>query len=669
MFFSKNKLSLCMLLLASPALACGPFFPATIINSSDALLTAPFVHLAASLQKIPQPAVEFRAVRTAKNQSLSDLTLTAEFADLRAAGVPAATLARHEVRRRALAELEPAFPTRAVPPELRTTEGLPTEFALYHNAVVAILNQRPALATATLTALLALPPEERRYKSTWAAFTLARLHEDNAPTEARRYFQQVRELARAGFADTLGLAASSLGWEAKTHYDRADYVPAARLYLGQFATGDDTAVNSLRFLVARLFEPSASGQLAAFAADARLRALPTAVLVSNRENRFDASFDARAATRWLAALEEARVRDDSQATPLALAAYRAGDIPACERWLRFAPADDDLALWLRAKLAIRDGRVEDAAAALSRLVRRSTAADGSLGTLAVSYDSEYAPLPAPAHLRAELAVLKLASRDYAEALDLLLEGGRWEDAAYVAERVLTVDELKAFVATHPEPTTPALPASAEVDEEYRPREPRRSLRHLLARRLVRHHRLTEARAYFPEKFAPIFDRFSTLLTAGRDRAQPSAVRSAALMEAARLLRREGMELRGTELGPDYAIWDGNFEAGVTLASREALPSPYGATRDEHWRASAREAGQGQRFHYRYLAADLAWEAIALMPDETDATARALIEAGGWLKNRDARAANPFYQALVKRCGTTALGRTAAEKRWFPAVPP
>ena len=57
-----------------------------------------------------------------------------------------------------------------------------------------------------------------------------------------------------------------------------------------------------------------------------------------------------------------------------------------------------------------------------------------------------------------------------------------------------------------------------------------------------------------------------------------------------------------------------------------------------------------------------------MPDNSDDTARALIEAGSWLKARDPKAADRFYKALVRRCGTTDLGRRADQLRWFPPLP-
>ena len=72
----------------------------------------------------------------------------------------------------------------------------------------------------------------------------------------------------------------------------------------------------------------------------------------------------------------------------------------------------------------------------------------------------------------------------------------------------------------------------------------------------------------------------------------------------------------------------------------------------------------KRFHYRYRAAELAWAAAYLMPNNSDETARILDTAGRWMAARDPQFAERFYQALVIRCGRTALGRAAAAKHWF-----
>lgn len=89
--------------------------------------------------------------------------------------------------------------------------------------------------------------------------------------------------------------------------------------------------------------------------------------------------------------------------------------------------------------------------------------------------------------------------------------------------------------------------------------------------------------------------------------------------------------------------------------------------DEHGRAGRSAIAPSRRWHYRYVAAELTWSAAELLPNETDETARVLGEAGSWLKARDLKNAERFYKALVRRRGTTDLGREAGRLHWFPAL--
>ena len=47
--------------------------------------------------------------------------------------------------------------------------------------------------------------------------------------------------------------------------------------------------------------------------------------------------------------------------------------------------------------------------------------------------------------------------------------------------------------------------------------------------------------------------------------------SASWWPPARLVPVDGKELRGTELGPEFSIGDGSFEAGLDLSAQETLP--------------------------------------------------------------------------------------------------
>ena len=102
-------------------------------------------------------------------------------------------------------------------------------------------------ARATWHALLAMPPADRVWRSTWAAFKIGRSYQDDDPAEAIRWFRLTRELAAEGFADSLGLANSSIGWEACAELDLHHHPRAIRMYLEHKAAGDPTSIESLGF--------------------------------------------------------------------------------------------------------------------------------------------------------------------------------------------------------------------------------------------------------------------------------------------------------------------------------------------------------------------------------------------------------------------------------------
>src|SRR5260370_35596984 len=66
---------------------------------------------------------------------------------------------------------------------------------------------------------------------------------------AAQWFQQTRQLAASGFADSLGLAAESYGWEGRSEWKQEHPAKAAPFFLTQLALGDASAVVSLKALI------------------------------------------------------------------------------------------------------------------------------------------------------------------------------------------------------------------------------------------------------------------------------------------------------------------------------------------------------------------------------------------------------------------------------------
>src|SRR6185436_18355587 len=99
------------------------------------------------------------------------------------------------------------------------------------------------------------------------------------PDKAVEYYRKVRALAEAGFADSLGLAAASLGQEARLCLNRTNYEAAIELYLQQRAAGDDTAENSICFTVRGLVS-GGSERFAALVENPITRRVVTAYIIS-----------------------------------------------------------------------------------------------------------------------------------------------------------------------------------------------------------------------------------------------------------------------------------------------------------------------------------------------------------------------------------------------------
>lgn len=667
-----------------------------------AVFVAPVADFYRELDRMQLAPPRFRAVTS--TNSFADETLQAELADLRAA-LHEAGKSSNEVERIVLSHLEertklqkfadafaawkesapmvyendeyrrgkPSGPAPAFP-AVSSADGLPGEFADYFAGAIAWTNPGVTDKTGAREAwerILKRPPEERHYKSTWAAFMLGRSWETEDPKKARDYFAQVRALAAQNFSDPAGLAAASMGWEARLALRANEFETAIDLYLQQYAADGWGSGESLQVAIARAVRIGPKA-LTPLAVNPQTRKLVTAYLISR--HRWDEPTSSEIhdnVKAWLEAVEKADVKDVESAEQFALAAYQADEMELAVRWINRA-GNSPTAQWLTAKLLLRAGKVAKATAILSQIVdsflteEPTNAASGSFADgLSVPDNIENENIPAGRYLRGELGALRLSRREYTQALDLLMRGDFWGDAAYVADRVLTSDELKGYVDEN-------WPAIAPSEEENRSEDEKKlerlnaNIRYLLARRLTRESRIPEARAYYPLEWAPQADQLMQSLTIGWDESLPGDQRAKALASAAFIARTNGMELIGTEASPDWHTSEGEYREGVTADSRtNEEATVVFASPDELKRNEDSKPDPDKPYHYRYQAAALAWEAAKLMPNNSDDTARLLCRAGCWIKAQDPIAADLFYKTLVRRCRKTAIGAEADEIRWFP----
>ena len=547
---------------------------------------------------------------------------------------------------------------------------LPDEFRRYREAVGALSHERDAEAIAGLRALLALPPKARHWRGTWAAYMLGNL-EANAgrSAEAIAAWQQVRELARAGSVDTLGLAFASLRQEGPAHgFDALEQqiglcaryeagggkvprcAPWRSLAQAALLAPDDVQDRVLR-------DPLARNVVNAALAEGGLyfwNTLPDDRLV--QVGWADASLD-WARERWLAASERVGVTGASGADLLAYAAYTGGNYVQAGRWVARADRRSPMAAWVRIRLARRAGDV-------AAIVRAYKDVD---------------PAKASTALHLEMGRIFLEQGRSVEAIQAFLLGDSWIDAAYVAERILTVDELRRLIPKVPGPSASPPPdrdawnyhmggyTIEEVAPDKEPRHagdgflaPRAALGHLLARRLVREGRWKEAVPYFPQDVRATAERAARLVTT---RSQVTGeLRGERTAELAYLLRHYGMDLQGTELAPDWHIFEGDYETADLEASRRTRG--VGAYES---RRLADHPVPTERFHYRRAAAEMAWTASLDFQDGDPRLSQILCQSGRWMADRDPAYADRFYKALVRRGRGEEVAAYADRKRWFPEI--
>lgn len=682
------------------ALACGPFFPWQLLDDRAATLLEPpsglgfigqlrnFVAPPRGLLKVVEVLDEDDGKRQREPRQVEDEEGESE--------VWRALVAQPMSRDAYLAKLKNARAAATAEEAIAAGEGLPAAVLEYIAGAVAFNSGQFDSALAHFQAIDRLPSGQRRLRDVAAAYMQARSHRQlDDFAAARTAFQAARARALAGAPDPMGLGLASLGEEARldvlatgllqadgftpSDEDRAKagalIARAVELYAEQTARGSTIGRRSLRDVASLL---AANDELLDKAIGTPIvrRLLVAYCIASDSQSEWeDAALTPRegvAAKLIDALLAQPRPAAGDDVDRLAMLAYQTGRYEAAEKLT--AATDRALGLWVRAKLAFRRG---DRTAAVGDLAAALKAANAELDE------------PARNRLRGELGVARLSEGKYRDTMELLfpLATISWGDVAYVAERVLTIDELKAFVDGLPNDRKP-------VDQETQDGwwfvgDPTVRLRELLARRLVRQGQLETALAYFPAatKDAPDLRAMAADYRAAIDAARPTwrwrnVSRAEAMFRVATLTRTQGMELMGTEGPPDQAALGGNFPDGVGQSGpwgHLVQPwSEYSAEYDKRprmvdgWdsfvdptemvRVAASSPRPDTRLHYRAVAADRALEAAALLPQGSQAYAATLCWAsryakeGGdqqraWSIYRHYVATGP-YQAWAKAFGST-----------------
>ncbi|WP_347902851.1 hypothetical protein [Pseudomonas purpurea] len=642
MFIRNGLLCLTLSLPLGSALACGPDFPLRLLSDR-----------AHTLAELPEGSFQFEASRLGSAiAGLKPATAATLGYGYYGDGDPyvqektkAEQVSLSDAQQTLVAQLR-----QLKDPQQALIQGasLPAELSLYSAGAVAFNAGEYQQATEYFRQVLALPADQRALRSTWAAYSLGRalyaisvqandldeLARRDMLLLARKAFQQTRQLSVDGFSDPQELGISSLGEEARLLLEDGNWNGAIGLYATQSLHGSPVGLSSLKQLVAQL-SAMPDAELAQLLEGKPVQQLVTAALISHMGWSYGEQPPSE--QKLIKALILSTAASLENADRLAALNYQIGDYTTTQTLLEHA-GDGGLAWWLRAKLALRAG---DKAAAASAYAK---AAKAFPQTESWGYRTDdngyYETLKPGCRVEGESAVLALERGDYLQAFDQLYRSDDvyWQDTASIAERVLTLDELKQYVDSH----VPAPPPTPKQESGYYTTLPiAAQLRELLGRRLLREGHYDQVSGYFdsPELQAKA-KAYGQYRQDAESRWLPTA-RAEAYYQAAKLARESGMELLGYEMGPDFHALEGMYS--LEIPPVEAGPF---ITAAEVQRQQATQAAPDVRYHYRYVAAQLANDSANFLPHSSQAFAAVLCKAARWTRGSDDELA--YYQRYINQ---------------------
>ena len=525
--------------------------------------------------------------------------------------------------------------------------------------------------------LLALPPERRPFRTVWARHGLVLAAPDIAAADRR--LRELRADLDAGFRDTCGLEEAIVMQLLRRgpNATRLHWLPLAATVRGSSRIKDALVADADWLRRKKAWGLETDGEQEPTATDL-LRAGAEAIEAAAEAAVADPLTAEVLVTLGLEDLLPETMRGKVPvlcADRRAWVAFEEGDFERGRKLLALAPKNSLVRLFWEARLARIDGDYARSTELLREWLAEAVARGGvPEGVFEVhdwdegwhsDSDAEDEPRTRSFErvVQGELGAVLLTEGDFEEALLAFLRARSWIDAAFVAERCMTVDALAAFVRNVP---------SEAVDWGRYSRQPTETravdLRWLVARRFLREGRIAEAGEFFPEARRPEWELYARLVAEARpqdplpDPVAPDDARALAFFNLGRLLFVRGMELVGTELEPDVHAENGAFSfSGIgdrtvaDLPHAKPLPAPLPPLPEE-------------RFHYRQLATEAARRAAALASDPDVRVASLLLE---WQIARithgsDPEELVPAYRALCA-IPDHPVAEATRNARWFPAA--
>ncbi len=579
-------------------------------------------------------------------------------------------------------------------------EEIPVEFRLYAEGVEKLHHGDISAARKDWQELLDLPLENRRARSTWAAWMLMKTTLESRVPEALG--KVIHAALDESCEDSLRTLPAALGLLAESRNSAPSLEALSVHYYNVKANERARYVQALDEAAWRI----GLAQDKALRMEAARNPFARAIVATELAGGGGDDKQLENLKQWMKDLEVAGVTGDPAMADLAVLLYQKGEYDLSRRAIARSKRTW-ASRWIAGKLALQRGAVNEAAVCYADALRLMPSDERSR-IVSVTETENYSHIgdesPDSESVRnsiflAECGTVRLSKSDFEGAIMLFLDAKCPHDAAYVAEQLMSCDELLNFINKHglelkPEVINPDedSPGRWEAWHDSWTEDQTNRILYVIARKLGRENYFTRARAFYPPAILPYFDRYVALRRLSANKRVDTNVRATALMEAARYHRWFGMELFGAEGEPDASVWNGYYPAEQLPQGRMALgkrldygwdedangkllynvfgvkkpmqPLPLLSSSDEVYRLRKNQLFGKPRFHYRFVAAQMARQAAHMLPSDSNEAAMMLAEGGTWLPAEE-DGVDPFFEELISRFKDTPFAREADQRRWYP----
>jgi len=665
----KSPIILISLACVGVLIACGPYYAPRLLNYHSKVIEIPTTGIELMFSDNKKQSDAHRHSRNLTKRK--EATLDADIADLKKAAPQLAPkmLERYSmIRKQMVIRDHWAFAAgqNAAMDWLDDDllAALPKEFSLYHKGAVAYRSDLREKAKRYWLELLKLPAGERKYRSVWAAWMIAR--SSTAKGEGTRWYKKVLELKQAGFPDSLGVTEKD--WTNYFAYRGGDYSTALSGYIREGNEGVIDAMEAARsvqhvFDVA--YEKEQDNPIAfyksitnnkdhaiAYSYYLKDKLSPSSYRKTDKFEKQRGILDP-----WVHELILSEREDkDKELGITATIAYALHDNDSLQLCLSRIKDPTIDSLWLKAKFETFEGHLTSASQTYQSVIAKIKSEGVNVEDIELIYYGNYRETGEVSQERifwlySEYASVELGLKNYGKALDLFIVVKNSEDAAYIAETLMTPTELLHHVG------------SSEVAKNSK------WLKGLLSRKLMRNEYFKDAKPFILEEHLKIYDEYTALYRFGINKKNGNKERSEALEKAALLQRRSGSPLFSLEDGarPYVRIFEANQKTHSNYDYAEMMskdgPAIPAITADELSRIKKNYIRISPIRVTTMEAAELLYRSAMLLPRNNDHAAMLFWKAGDWTRS-DPQIADKYYQALVRRCWNTKLGKACDEKRWF-----